>query len=323
MKSKRFVEVVAVVCVGLLIPSYGLAEIDAVAAARHDLQLGFTVGGKVVNVPVKPGDHVKKGQLLMQMEDDEGQALVDLYRLRVDSDLELLSTQQQLELAKIEHQSLQQAFENKAASQIEVDRARVRTNLAELEVQMARQRADETRFQLQQAEARHARYSLLAPETGVVDQVVIAEGETIDELKPVIRLVVTDPLWVDAAVPTAESLDLKPDTAAWVRSTLPGRDTPVRGKVIHIASVADAASDTRLVRVEIPNELELPAGCRVLVSFTAPPDASATAPVPDAPHSLTAGMVTPPASAKNRSANTNRGDAPVASSSVESQVEEF
>ena len=126
-----------------------LGQVDAVAAARHDLQLGFTVGGKVVQVSIKPGDRVKKGQLLMQMEDDEGQALVDLYRLRVDSDLELRSAQEQLELAKIEHQSIQQAFKNQAASQIEVDRARVRTNLAALEVQLAQQRSKETQYQLQ------------------------------------------------------------------------------------------------------------------------------------------------------------------------------
>ena len=57
---------------------------------------------------------------------------------------------------------------------------------------------------------------------------------------------------------------------------LPGRDTAILGRVIHIAAVADAASDTRLVRVEIPNKIGLPAGCQVTVSFGAKPDASAS-----------------------------------------------
>ncbi len=247
------------------------AQVDAVANARHDLQLGFTVGGKVLSVPVKPGDRVTKGQVLIIMEDEEGQALVDLYELRVASDLELRSAEEQLELAKIEARAIKDAFIKDAASKIELDRAEVRARLAQIEVAAARQRAQETKYQLAQARARHDQFTLVAPVDGVVDLITVSEGEIVDDLKPVLRLVVTDPLWVDVAVPTDRTLSLSLGDSAWVTFSLPGYEKPVKGKVIHIAEVADAASDTRLVRLEVANPQKLPAGCHVTASFGAQP----------------------------------------------------
>ena len=254
----------------LSITSVCWAQVDAVANARHDLQLAFTVAGKIVSVPVKPGDRVTAGQVLIIMEDDEGQALVELYELRSASDLELRSAQEQLELAKIEAKAIKEAFEKDAASKIELDRAEVRARLAEIEVSVVRQRHQETKLQLVQARARHDQFTMLAPVDGIVDQIAVSEGETVDDYKPVVRLVVTDPLWVDAAVPTEETLRVTLDDPAWVTFNLPGFDQPFQGKVIHIASVADAASDTRLVRVQVPNSHNLPAGCQVKVSFQSP-----------------------------------------------------
>jgi len=42
------------------------------------------------------------------------------------------------------------------------------------------------------------------------------------------------------------------------------------GKIIHIAAMADSASETKTVRVEVPYEGSAPAGERVKVSFQAP-----------------------------------------------------
>ena len=44
-----------------------LAQVDAITTASYDLRLGFTVDGKLRDVPVKAGDNVKKGDLLMAL----------------------------------------------------------------------------------------------------------------------------------------------------------------------------------------------------------------------------------------------------------------
>ena len=256
-------------------PCWG--QVDAVTKARHDLKLGFTVDGKVVRVLVKSGERVEEGQLLMELYDEEGKSLVNLYKLRARSDLEMQSGKAALRLAQVEERSIRQLFENNAAKPIEVERAQITTIQAKLELEMAQQRGKEAILQLEQARARHREYELRATKDGIIDQVIVAEGELITKLEPVLRLVVTDPLWVDVAVPTGETLDIKVNATAWVQSHLPGHEKPMRGKILHLAEVADAASDTRLVRIEVPNPHGLPAGGQVTVTFHGPGTETTTA----------------------------------------------
>ena len=247
-----------------------MAEIDAVTTARFDLKLGFTVGGKIDKVNVRAGDRVKAGQVLLELEDNEGKSLVELYTTRAKSDVEVRAAAEQLALAKVEEKSLKQAFDRNAANPIELERAQVKVRVQQLELELAERQKVETVQQLQQAVSRHEQYQLKAPTDGVVDLVNVEVGEMVEQLKPVLKLVVKDPLWVDAAVPVGQTLSLKVGGAAWVKSNLPGHQKPIKGKILHMAEVADAASDTRLVRVEIINEQGLPAGGHVTVLFTEP-----------------------------------------------------
>jgi len=251
-------------------------QVEAITSARYDLALAFTVDGKVISVPVKPGDRVEKGQLLIQLDDQEGQSLINLYTLRANSDLAARSAEAALRLARVEEKAIRAAFEKDAATPIEIERTQIRTEQAALELDLAQQRGREAIQQLAQAQALHDQYSLSAPISGVVDAVGIAQGETVERLKPVLRLVVIDPLWIDAAVPIQQTLSLKPGDHASVVSTLPGFDQPIHGRIIHLAQVADAASGTRIVRIEVPNQAAMPAGGQVLVTFGSTPSAPLT-----------------------------------------------
>lgn len=259
-------------CAAILTLAGGVcrADIEAFTSARHDLDLGFTIGGKVIKVYVQPGERVEEGQVLLELLDEEGNALVKLYRLRATSDLKVKSAEEELKLARIEEEAIRKAYEKDAAKPIELDRAQIRTALADLAVALAKQEVEEAMFQLRQTMARHDQYVLRAPMAGVVDALEIAEGETVEPLKPVLRLVVTDPLQVDAAVPTDQTLNLKAGGPAWVQCSLPGFGKAIQGRIVHLAFVADAASNTRLVRIEVPNPDRLPAGSHVTVSFSPP-----------------------------------------------------
>ena len=83
----------------------------------------------------------------------------------------------------------------------------------------------------------------------------------------VARLVVTDPLWIDVPVSTPATLSLKVGGTALVHSVLPGFEDAMTGHILHLAAVADAASNTRIVRVEMPNPRGMPAGTEVSVEF--------------------------------------------------------
>jgi len=260
------------------------AQVDAMTKARHDLSLGFTVSGKVGQIAVKPGDRVNKGHLLIELEDKEGKSLVRLYEIRASSDLAARSAEAALRLAQVEYKLINQAYKNDAAMWIEVERNQIRVEQSELELKLALQQGEEATLQLNQARSRHEQYLLRAPINGIVEIITVEEGELVETLNPVLQLVVIDPLWIDAAVPTDQTLDLKIGDAAQVRINLLGHNKPIMGKIIHMAEVADAASNTRLVRVEVPNPKLLPAGAQVTLDFDARADAtSASTTPPNAP----------------------------------------
>jgi RND family efflux transporter MFP subunit len=255
--------------------------VDAVTAARYDLKLGFTEGGKVIGTPVKPGTKVEKGQKLIELDDREGASLVALYQLRTNSDVEVKAAQAKLKLAQLEEKNLSTLIQQNAASPFEYEKAKVSTEVARYELELAQRQQKETADQLDQAVARHDKYSLVAPIAGMIEAVLVNEGESVEALKPVLRMVVTDPLWIDTAVPTDQTLKLKVGDPAWAQPALPGHTHFIQGKIIFVAEVADAASDTRLIRVEIPNTESVPAGGHVMVSFTAPPTPTAAAVKPE------------------------------------------
>ena len=245
-------------------------EISAVTRARHDLKLSFPVAAVVQEVMCKPGDAVKAGDVLIELEDKEGAALIELYAMRAESDLQIDASVMQKKQAEVERDAMLEIKRQDAATEIEVDRAVLNAEIKAIELDLAKMQKDEAALQLAQAVARHERYVMRAPADGRVEEIVVEKGEAVESLKPVLRLVVADPLRVDAAVPIAKTLDMKVGDTVWVTPKLAGHDKPIAGTIIYMAAVADASSNTRNIRVELPNKGGLPAGLHVQVSFEKP-----------------------------------------------------
>lgn len=253
------------------------APVAAVTTAKHDLPLSFTVPGRVAKVLVKSGDTVKAGDTLIQLEDDAGRASVELYALKANSTVGIDAADAEHKLAAVEESRVREAFEKSAAGKFEVERAELQTRLAALRLAQAVEAREQAKLQLSAAQIAHDAYALKAPIDATVEEVIVAQGQTVETLKPVMRVVAADPLVIDAYVPTLDSLKLKPGAPAFIRSrTADSTDSaPLQGTIVYIAQVADARSDTRLVRVELPNPDKRPAGTHVTVDF-AEPRASAT-----------------------------------------------
>ena len=107
---------------------------------------------------------------------------------------------------------------------------------------------------------------LRSPITGIIDKIDVEVGEAAQGLADVVRVVKTDLLWIDVPVPLAESRTLKSGQIAEVKFP-DAKKKPSRGKIIYTSTVADAASSTLRVRIEVPNALNRPAGEHVRITF--------------------------------------------------------
>jgi RND family efflux transporter MFP subunit len=271
----RCLSAVLAVVLTLQAATFSFGQVEAVTQSRYDLDLGFTLGGKVLKMLVEPGQKVQKGQVLAELEDEEGAAMLERVKIRAGNDVSIRAAIAKRDLSAVEVERLTQLVAKEAASEIELRRAKAQLEVDELSIENAKLEYQEAQVLVVQHTARHAQYTLKAPMDGVVSKVVTAEGELVEQLKPIIRMVVIDPLWIDVAVPTNLTLNLKAGDPALVNFSLPGEGKALEAKVKYVDVIADAGSDTRLVRVELPNPRGLPPGTHVSVSF--PTSAGATA----------------------------------------------
>jgi len=238
-----------------------------------DAEIGFQVPTQVMEVPVSGGDRVEEGDLLIRGDDAEEMALLEIQKMRAETDLPVLRAQEQFELAKVEFEMQTEAYENGGATEQEVNRARVNMRIAELDVDQAKQNLEQERLQYERLKARSTRFRLTAPFDGRVASVEASPGDTVQESQPIVRVVRIDPLWIDVNAPVRQTIrmGLSEGDPAWAMVDVATGARVVKGRIIEVSPVAEFASRQRRVRVEIPNPEKWPPGLATWVRFDPPP----------------------------------------------------
>ena len=108
---------------------------------------------------------------------------------------------------------------------------------------------------------------LKSPIEGTIDKIDVEVSEAVKGVDNVVRVVKTDPLWIDVPLPLAESRTLKTGQKVEVKF-LDYEKKSSEGTVIYISTAADAASSTLRVRIEVPNKSNRPSGEHVRVVFS-------------------------------------------------------
>jgi len=239
-----------------------------------DAEIGFQLPTQVMEIAVKGGDPVERGALMIRGDDAEELALLEIQRMRAESDLPVRRAREQFELAKVEFEMQEKAFRDGGSTEQDVNRARVNMRIAELDVDQARMNLGQEQLQLDRLEARMTRFRLTAPFDGVVESVQVSVGDTVQESQPIIRVVQIDPLWIDVHAPVRDvvGMGLAKGDPAWALVGVSREGRVVQGRIIEISPVAEFASRRRRVRVEIPNPDRWPPGLAAWVRFAQPPE---------------------------------------------------
>lgn len=238
----------------------------------RDSTLGFTFPTEIAEVMVIGGMPVKKGAVLVRGRDEEVRFQRDLQKIIAESDLDVQKADANLAQARIEFEAQKSLRAKKVDSPQEYDRAEVLVRLRTIELETAKVQLEQQKIQLQFRQAQLDRLTLRAPFDGKVDLVTGDVGEVKRETDPVIRVVATDPLWMDVQTPIEQTITqgLKPGDPAWVLIDLPGEPRVYQGKIVEVAADATFESRKRRVRVALPNPSDWPSGPGAWVRFTPP-----------------------------------------------------
>ncbi len=247
-------------------PGDGIAAITTPSA---DVTLSFIQPGRIARVLVKEGDVVKAGQVLVQQDDDAEQAQLAIIKARSKDITQIEASKANLAQKQVYLKKLRWAAKRGSATELEIEEAKLGVKIAEFALKEARFERKQHQGKYTEASIRIDQMSLKSPIEGRVEKVDVEVGESIDVLTNAVRIVRTDPLWIDVHVPVDKGNHLKIDQQATI--VFPGSEQePLEGKLIFVSTVADAASSTLRVRVEFTNKSNRPAGEHVSVSFSAP-----------------------------------------------------
>lgn len=158
--------------------------------AQKSAQLGFQVSGQIEKRLVNPGDAVKTGDQLLELD------RTDLSLKLRAAQANLAATQAELNLAKTEAKRSQDLLDRKLVSQQEYDRAQNQvTTLQQREIALQRE------LELAQRQLDYAR--LNAPAPGLVQSVSVDKGQVVSAGQALIEFIYQDGL--DAVVQIPES----------------------------------------------------------------------------------------------------------------------
>ena len=275
-----------------------------VDASRH-VELGFQVPGVLINLPVKEGQNVAKGEIIAQLRPDEFEARLETAQGQLDQAKATLAAlrlgerpEEQLRReaaeraaaakvanAKTEFERYARLLRTSAVSQSDYELAQTNYRVAQEEHQAALQllqkgtaaRKEDIDAQeavvrglegrLADAKLQLADSTLRAPYNGVIAQRFVEEGQSIAVNKPVVRLQSTGAIDIVVDVPEAAMASgVHSPNIVSIAAEISG--APGRQYAVgikEIAQVADPITQTFPVRFEMPS----PRDATVLPGMTA------------------------------------------------------
>ena len=256
--------------------SNGMNTFDAITQASHDVELAFTIPGRISSVLVKPGSTVKAGQVLVELDHEAHKHLLDISKLKINSNTDEKIATQRLLLAILEEEDANQQYTNRAtsANKQKKTKTQIHRKLAELELARVKEHRLREEQNLKRLLAHQAQYKLRAEYDGTIETVTVSAGTHIKPGKPIVRLVNYQTIQIHATIPTEKTHQLNIGDAALIQAS--GQHQPIQGRIIHLSKIIDHATDTRHVHIQIENNHGLLVGSHVRLLLPSPHDSTAS-----------------------------------------------
>lgn len=228
-------------------------SVDGTVEASNQSTVSAQIGGRVKEVNFDVGDRVKKGQVIVRIDErDSAQALAG-------SQAQVLRAQANLQNAKSTYERSKQLLKQKFISQAALDKAQENYKVALAQAAVSQAAAS-------QAKLAHGYTAVLAPYGGVVAARMVELGEMVMPGKPLMTGFDPSEMRVLVSVPQYKMADIGDAPQAMVE--MPALSRWIKAAYSRVQPMADARTHSTQVRVYLPaNEAGVYPGMFVRVHF--------------------------------------------------------
>ena len=228
---------------------------------RNVVDVSTREEGIVASFSVQRGDVVATGQVLAQLDSQVEQAVVDVAAARTQMSAQLDERRVELAHAERELKRMEELSANQAVPRADRDRVATDATRARLRLSQTQHLRRLARLELEHAKRLLARRTIVSPVAGVVLEVLLAPGESVENLT-LLRVAEMNPLNVEVILPVDHFGTISVGETAQITPKYPGAQRH-QATVAVVDRVLDSASDTFGVRLTLQNpDLMLPAGVR-------------------------------------------------------------
>ena len=232
-------------------------------------ELSASSRGKVVEINVKRGDLVSKGDVLARLESGVEELNVKLATTRAKMRMDLQSKEARLALTERTEQRTRELAEKNMMSSMQLDEAETERTIAALEATEANEQHALAQVELERAKELLRQRHIFSTLDGIVVELFKEVGEFVDE-EPILKLAQLDPLKVDVIAPVTMFGDIQPGMALSVSPELPGV-SPFIAEVDVVDKIIDGASGTFRFSMVLPNPgYAIPAGLNCQIESSLP-----------------------------------------------------
>jgi len=228
--------------------------VDGVIEAARQSTVSAQIAGRVKEILFDVGDKVKKGQVILRIDEREAAQAV------AGSQAQLLQAQAAMQKAKSDYERARQLFAQKFISQAALDKAQA-------DYKMALAQAAASEAGAEQSALVHGYTAVVAPYSGVVSARLVEVGEMLTVGKPLMSGFDPTQMRAIVDVPQFKLADIGAHPQVMIE--LPSLNHRVQAVSVTVLPTADARTHSTQVRAYLPSgETDIYPGMFVRVYFT-------------------------------------------------------
>ncbi|MFZ4565448.1 MAG: efflux RND transporter periplasmic adaptor subunit [Prochlorococcaceae cyanobacterium] len=228
-------------------------EVVSTLEAVADVRLAATSAGRVDALPIREGDVVQAGALLLRLRVQERQADVGQVQGQLAAaEARVVEEQARLARDRANYQRYRYLQSQGAASQQDLDTYRTQAIAQEAQLKASEDGARSARAQLAAASERLQDRLVRAPFAGQISDLRVKPGDVLREGDPFTRLLRNDRLLSRITLPSTLADRVQPGQTVTLADPISGR-VLATGGVSFIDPTVDPATQSLLVKAEVAN----------------------------------------------------------------------